>query len=136
MQITRETDYALRAVQYLAQRPGEVCMVDKIAAESEVPKSFLAKIIQKLTRAGLVESHRGAGGGYTLRRPAAEISLYDVIEIIEGPPLMNTCTTDARKCGRGDHCAIHPVWISLRREVEALLKARKFSEFIADKPGQ
>ncbi|MFU8819700.1 MAG: RrF2 family transcriptional regulator [Desulfurivibrio sp.] len=130
MQITRETDYALRSVHYLAQRPGQVCMVEQIAAGIEVPRSFMAKIIQKLAKAGLVESHRGAGGGYNLLRPPAEISLYDVIVAIEGPPMMNVCTADNNRCGRSGQCRIHPVWVALRHDVEELLKARKFSELL------
>lgn len=129
MEITRETDYALRSLHYLVQRAGQLCMVEEIAIAMEVPRSFLAKIIQKLARAELVVSRRGAGGGYALARPAAEISFYDVICAVEGPPIMNRCALEPQRCERSGHCRLHPVWEELRREVEKLLRTRKISDF-------
>ncbi len=129
MQITRETDYALRSVHYLARQSGRVCMVEEIAAAMEVPRSFLAKIIQKLAREGLVGSRRGAGGGYVLARPAAEITFYDVISAIEGPPIMNLCALEPERCERSGHCRLHPIWVQVRSEVEEVLRARNFAQF-------
>lgn len=129
MQITRETDYALRCVYYLAQRPERVCMVDEIAEAMEVPKSFMAKIARKLGKAGLVIAHRGAGGGFELARKPEAVSIYDVVCAIEGEVALNICTGKEQRCSRSAHCPIHPVWVDLRRDVEALFKARKFSEF-------
>ena len=85
MQTPRRVDYGLRAVIYLSVRgPEKCCSITEIAKQQEVPKKFLAKIIQDLKRCGLVKSKRGACGGYTLARSPEQISFSDIIEAIEG----------------------------------------------------
>ncbi|MDF1614396.1 RrF2 family transcriptional regulator [Desulfurivibrio dismutans] len=130
MQITRATDYAIRCVYCLARHPGELWMIDDIAREMEIPKSFLAKILQKLARAKLVESQRGVRGGFRLARPPREISLHDVMVAIEGPVAMNVCTMEGGRCDRSGQCRVHPVWVTVRQEVEEILKARNFADFL------
>lgn len=105
-------------------------MVDEIADEMQIPRSFLAKLLQKLAKAKIVESHRGAKGGFRLARNPAEISLYDVIKASEGPVTMNICTTSKQRCGLSATCRVHPVWVAVRGDIEALLQSRKFSEFL------
>jgi len=128
MQITRETDYAIRCVYYLAGKPDEVTMVDEIAREMHVPKSFLAKILQKLTRASLVKSYRGVKGGFALARHPGRISLLDVIEAVQGPVAMNKCAIDESVCRFSATCSIHPVWIEVRKEVEQILRRKNFAK--------
>lgn len=130
MQITRATDYAIRCVYCLARHRDELWMIDEIAREMEIPKSFLAKILQKLARARIVESHRGVRGGFRLARPPREISLHDVMVAIEGPVAMNVCTMEGDRCNRRRQCRVHPVWVSIRQEVEDLFKARRFDQFL------
>ena len=110
MEIRRETDYAIRCVYYLAERLGEIIMVDEIARKTDIPKSFLAKILQKLARAKFVISHRGAKGGFQLAKNPKEINLLSVIEAVQGPLFVNKCMTDQRACSRRSICAVHPVW--------------------------
>jgi len=121
MQITRETDYAIRCVLHLSEEPGKVIMVDAIAKDKKIPKSFLAKILQKLTKAGIVKSYRGVNGGYQLNRPPAEISLLNIIESMEGPVVMNECAINKKVCDRSDYCTVHPVWMNIRKIVERVL---------------
>jgi Rrf2 family protein len=128
MQITRETDYAIRCVDYLSDKWGSVTMVDEISKGKCVPKSFLAKILQKLTKASIVKSYRGVKGGFELARPPKDITLLDVIEAIQGPVAMNVCALDETMCGFSSSCAIHPVWIEIRREVEKILKKNNFAK--------
>jgi Rrf2 family protein len=128
MQITRETDYAIRCVDYLSEKWGSVTMVDEISKGKCVPKSFLAKILQKLTKASIVKSYRGVKGGFELARPPKDITLLDVIEAIQGPVAMNVCALDETMCGFSSSCAIHPVWIEIRREVEKILKKNTFAK--------
>jgi len=129
MQITRETDYAIRCVYYLACKPDEVTMVDEISKEMCIPKSFLAKIVQKLAKANILQSYRGVKGGFQLSGRPEDISIYDVIEAIEGPVAMNVCAVDKKECGLSAKCKIHPIWVELRKEVEDMLKKRNFSQF-------
>jgi Rrf2 family protein len=128
MQITRETDYAIRCVDYLSDKWGSVTMVDEISREKCVPKSFLAKILQKLTKASLVRSYRGVKGGFELTRQPKDITLLDVIEAIQGPVAMNMCALDEKTCGFSSSCAVHPVWVEIRREVEKILKKNNFAK--------
>jgi Rrf2 family protein len=128
MQITRETDYAIRCVDYLSDKWGSVTMVDEISKGKSVPKSFLAKILQKLTKASIVTSYRGVKGGFELARPPKNITLLDVIEAIQGPVAMNVCALDEAMCDFSSSCAIHPVWIEIRREVEKILKKNNFAK--------
>jgi Rrf2 family protein len=130
MQITRETDYAIRCVYCLAKRPDEVIMVDEIAKEMLIPKSFLSKILQKLAKAKIVKSYRGVKGGFQLSKKSESVSIYDVILATEGPAAMNICAIDKRRCSLSNKCRIHPVWVNLRNDVEKILKSKKFSEFI------
>ncbi len=114
MQITRETDYAIRCILYVASSENGTAVVGEISKAQSVPKTFAAKIMQKLQRAGLVKSKRGVKGGYTLTRRPSDITLLDVIEAIEGPLSLNVCVIDQNSCDRVSHCTIHPVWIKLR----------------------
>jgi Rrf2 family protein len=127
VQITRETDYAIRCVYYLSDKGGAVTMVDEISREMSIPKSFLAKILQKLSKAAIVKSYRGVKGGFEIARDPAEITLLDVIEAVQGPVAMNICALDEALCGSSATCTIHPVWIEVRREVEKLLREKNFS---------
>ena len=126
MEITRETDYAIRCVLYLSRKGETIIMVDKISRAMCIPKSFLAKIMQKLIKAGVVASFRGVKGGFRLAKKPELISLLDVIEAIEGPPAMNRCALDASVCTFSNTCTVHPVWVNLRKMVEDYLRETDF----------
>ncbi len=118
MQIPRRVDYGLRAAIYLAQQGAEkTCSLAEIAARQAIPRKFLEKIIQSLIRGGLVKSKRGPDGGYTLARPAAEISFRDVIEALEGPVAVNLCLDPQMSCGHLPRCAMVGVWQEVQRRV-------------------
>jgi len=126
LQIRRETDYAIRCVYYLAGKEDEVIMVDEISREMRMPKSFIAKILQRLSKAGIVDSYVGVKGGFHLAKKPQQISLYDVIIAIEGPIAMNRCTVNKRICSLSSTCRVHPIWVDVRKEVERILKKSTF----------
>lgn len=126
MQITRETDYAIRCVQFLAGSTRRVAVVSEIAEAKGIPKSFLAKILQKLVDAKIVKSFKGMKGGFQLARKPADISLLDVIEATEGPVVMNICAVERGNCSFSGECAVHPVWVDIRRDMEKRLKKWHF----------
>ncbi|MDI6801779.1 MAG: Rrf2 family transcriptional regulator [Thermodesulfovibrionales bacterium] len=130
MEITRETDYAVRCILHLSESPEEIKMVDGIAKTRLIPKSFLSKILQKLTKSGIVKSYRGVKGGFKLARKPEEISLLDVVEAIDGPVAINRCAVDKRLCDLSSMCVVHPIWVELRKDVENRLKNCNFSELI------
>jgi Rrf2 family protein len=127
LSIRRETDYALRCVHDLAGRGGRLAAVGDISRRMRIPRSFLAKIVQKLGRAGIIRSSVGVKGGLTLARSPARISFLEVIVAMEGPLAVNRCTVEKRSCSRRGICAVHPVIVSVRVELERLLKRRNFA---------
>ena len=110
MQLTRQTEYAMLGLIYLSRkRPAQSAMLREISAAWGLPEKFLAKIFQKLSRAGILESNRGAQGGFKLARPAAEITLHEVIETIEGPFALNWCLEHDSNCEQFQLCGLQAV---------------------------
>jgi len=130
MEITRETDYAIRCVLYLSEAPHDIIMVDEIAKAKSIPKSFLSKILQKLVKANIVKSYRGVNGGFQTARDPKEINLLDVIGAIEGTVAMNRCAVNMKVCSLSYSCAVHPIWVELRKDVEKKLKKTDFAKLI------
>jgi Rrf2 family protein len=130
MQIIRQTDYAIRCVLYLSRMRERVVVVDDIAVIMDIPKSFLAKILQRLTKAGIVKSSRGIKGGFQLAKKPRQISLLDIIEAIQGPAGMNRCAINKDICRFSNTCTVHPVWVELRQKVEQHLKKVTFQKLI------
>ncbi|MEW6739929.1 MAG: Rrf2 family transcriptional regulator [Nitrospirota bacterium] len=133
MEITRETDYAIRCVLHLSEAPNDVIMVDEIAKAKSIPKSFLSKILQKLAKANIVKSYRGVKGGFQIAKAPREINLLDVIDAIEGPVAMNRCAVNKKFCSLSSNCTVHPVWVELRKDVEKKLKKIDFARLIVSK---
>jgi len=115
MQITRQADYAVRAMVYLARlNPGTQVATAQVARDQHIPVTFLAKIMAQLSTAGVVRTTRGAHGGVTLARGAAEITLLEVVETIDGPILLNECALDAGTCEMSDTCSVQVIWSETR----------------------
>jgi Rrf2 family protein len=130
MQITRQADYAVRAVLYLAKlNPDERAATSHIAEEQRIPPSFLAKIVSQLSVAGLLQTSRGARGGVSLARAPETISLLEVVEAIDGPILLNECVSDHSTCIFGEDCTVKPVWCDAQVELVNRLKNTTFDAF-------
>lgn len=122
MQIPRRVDYGLRAVIYLSgQQPEKCCSIAEIAENQGVPRKFLEKIIQDLIRGGLIKSKRGSCGGYSLAKPAASISFYDVILALEGPIAVNVCLDHETGCDQIPRCTMIGVWSEVQRSITDVL---------------
>lgn len=128
MQITRQADYAVRAVVHLSElENGGRAPTSKIASDQHIPPSFLAKIVSQLSVAGVVQTSRGARGGVSLARDAADISLLEVVEAIDGPITLNECVTDPSVCVFGDDCKVHKVWCEAQAELVNKLASTNFA---------
>ena len=131
MQITRQADYALRAILYLARlEPLEKAATSHIAEVKEIPSSFLAKIISQLSIAGLIHTSRGAHGGVSLAREPKDISLLDVVEAIDGPITINECTQDPSICSFGENCPLHEVFIEAQLGLVNKLRQSTFDQLL------
>ncbi len=134
MQVTREGDYGIRSVLYLARQPfKKVSFVNEISEEYKIPRSFLAKILQKLVKAKIVRSYRGVKGGFSLARQARDITVLDVIEAIEGKLSINLCLADKKKCGFSKHCPTHFLWINVQAKLAESLKKTSFEDLAKQK---
>lgn len=132
MQITRQADYAVRAVLHLARVGGtERSATSAIAKEQNIPPSFLAKIISQLSIAGLLHTSRGARGGVTLARDPKDITLLEVVEAIDGPIQLNECVGGDGVCMFDKDCPIKPVWCDAQEELVRRLKATNFADLLA-----
>lgn len=131
MQITRQADYAVRAVLYLAQLgPEKRAATSQIAQEQAIPPSFLAKIVSQLSVAGLLQTSRGARGGVSLARDPEQISLLEVVEAIDGPILLNECVSGNGACTFGEDCPMRPVWCDAQAELVDRLQTTNFGKFV------
>jgi Rrf2 family protein len=130
MQITRQADYAIRAVLYISKlSENQRAATSQIAKEQRIPPSFLAKIISQLSIAGLLQTSRGARGGVTLARTAQDISLLDVVEAIDGPIALNECVHDDNACSFGEDCPLRPIWCDAQQDLVKRLKSTNFAQF-------
>lgn len=133
MQITRQADYALRAMLYLAKLDlNQRAATSQIAEEQHIPPSFLAKIISQLSIAGLIRTSRGARGGVSLSRVPESITVLEVIESIDGPLTLNECTTDKNACPFGEDCPLRPLWCDAQSELVQRLRSTSFAQFIKE----
>ncbi|HSG24543.1 MAG TPA: Rrf2 family transcriptional regulator [Anaerolineales bacterium] len=132
MQITRQADYAIRAILYLAQLgPDEKASTSQIAEEKDIPLSFLAKIIAQLSVAGLLQTMRGARGGVTLARPAKDINLLEVVEAIDGPIQINECVNDSYQCSQHG-CPMRGIWQDTQADLVNRLRNSTFDKFVTE----
>jgi Rrf2 family iron-sulfur cluster assembly transcriptional regulator len=134
MQITRQGDYGIRSVLYLARQPfKKISFVTEISEEYKIPRSFLAKILQKLVKAKIVRSYRGVKGGFSLTRQARDINMLEVLEAIEGKMCLNICLADKKKCQFSKHCPVSSVWATAQARLAETLKKTNFEELARQK---
>jgi Rrf2 family protein len=118
LELSRKSDYALRAVIYLAGLPQDrYGRVSEIAKARNVPQAFLAQILPLLSNRGVVRSQQGAHGGYVLARKPSEITFLEVIEAVEGPLRLNKCTGEHHEdCSMLESCEMHAVWSMAQKQ--------------------
>jgi Rrf2 family protein len=127
--ISRQTDYACRVLLHLAlSEPGARVTTGQIAERRLIPASLVRRIVTQLSLAGLVKTARGTDGGVELARPAAEISVLDVVQAIEGPLALNPCTQDPNLCQLMPVCPVHQTWCKARANLEAELARATFDK--------
>jgi len=122
MKITRKSDYGLRAICELAKHHGNAPVsISEIASSQGIPDPFLEKIMQALKSEGLIRSTHGRGGGYSLNRMPAEISVKEVVEALEGPIALVHCLDPEAECSIEDGCSTSGFWSLINeRFMEAL----------------
>ncbi len=126
LKLTKKSDYGLIAMKHLAEVQVS-CSAKDLADAHGIPQELLAKILQRLARAGLLVSQHGTNGGYVLARDAAAISAFQVIQAIEGPLFITSCV-GTRGCGRTERCTVREPLQKVRQGIEEVLSRLTISD--------
>jgi len=120
MQFTKAEAYGIFGILYLAEQPmGKITPLSEISEAKDVPEKFLAKIFQSLSKSDLVRSHRGVKGGFSLAKPADQISFRDIVEVIHGQYFLAKCFNVEEICEKGTNC---PIRTLLEKAQDALME--------------
>lgn len=131
MLITRATEYAIRALLYLAKQPkGEIVMKKDICRSQNITPAFLTKILQPLIKEGIVGSQRGVGGGFYLVMNPQDVTLLDVLKAQEGPLYLNHCLAQEGICDKQTFCPVHGAWHDIRNELMDTLGRYSFADLV------
>lgn len=132
MRITHEADYAIR-IMYCLAKSSDKLNAKQISDESGVPSRFALKILRRLTQASLTLSYKGVTGGYALARPAEEISLGEIIEVIDGPIAINHCLDSEFACSRVEQkyeCTFHMLFRAINQDIRNKLYDLPLAQFV------
>ncbi len=135
MQISAKTEYGLRCLLRLAREAeGEALSIAEISKSERVPKQYAQQILLKLRRGGIVRSIRGTDGGFALAQPAREITVAQVVRVLEGAPFQDLCDhfTKNADCGHLKDCSIRPVWQIIGRRLWQALDRISLSQLVND----
>lgn len=131
--ITRSSEYAIRALTYLAQHasdPGYLLARD-MAERLGIPAPFLGKLLQPLVAAGLLESQRGRGGGFRLALSAERIDLFQIVDVLETPGSRRACFLGQAECSDERACPLHTYWKAAKEDFERQLTRTTLADLLA-----
>ena len=129
--LSRSGIHAVRALVALAELPpGEFKGAGALAEMTSAPPNYLGKLLQTLSRSGLVESQKGLGGGFRLARPAADITMFDVIEAIDDVSRWYNCLFGGEGCSETNPCAVHDRWVQVREEYLTMLRDTRLVDML------
>lgn len=132
MLISLQADYALRMLMFVARghSEGKSYVTRDIAEQQHIPRVFLTKIVAFLSSEGLLETHRGKGGGIALGKKPSEITVLEVIEAFEGALAFNECTTDPTTCTLSDECTVRHLWSEAEDQLRAFFRTRTLADLL------
>jgi Rrf2 family protein len=133
LKLTKKADYGLMAMKHMAEHPQPGAWSTKDLAEAyRIPQELLAKILQRLVKAGLLKSQYGTNGGYVLARDPAAITAFEVIRAIDGPLFITSCVTVRGNCVQHEHCTIKEPMRKVNQSIEEVLRRITISEMAED----
>ena len=135
LRLSKKADYALMAMKHLAVRTDAAsASAREIAEQYDIPIELMAKVLQQLARRGLLTSHQGTRGGYQLSKPTTAISVADIIQAIDGPLTMTSCSTEDEQCEQFMKCNVRdPLW-RIKDRILAALATCSLAEIASDTP--
>ena len=134
LRVTKLTDYASVVLTVLASDPAAVLSASELAERAGLEAPTVAKVLKPLAQAGLVDGFRGANGGYRLARDAAEISLVEIVEAMEGPLGMTECSVHAGQCGIESSCGVRANWRRINDVVADALRGVSLAQMLGPVP--
>lgn len=125
LRLSKKVEYGLLALQYMASKADTVVSAKEIAEQFDISFEFLAKTIQRLSKSGFIQSYQGVRGGYVLAREAQSITVIDVIEAIEGKPVIVECIDSGEDCGCqvSSKCTIKSPMHKIQDMIDTLLQS-------------
>src|SRR5262245_4003064 len=123
LELTRRGDYAIRAVVALARHAPDVVGAARLSQETGIPRRFVAQVMTEVVRAGIAEARLGRAGGYRLARPAESVSVFDVVDAVEGDVRRRSCVLRNAPCQREGSCDVHEVFMAAQDALLAELRA-------------
>jgi Rrf2 family protein len=130
---SRQCEYALQAVTYLALKPdGEMTSIKELSKTLSIPYHFLGKILQDLTYKGLLASQKGPQGGFRLGMSPKDITLFHIVEAIDGVAFTNRCVLGFPECSGQNPCAVHEKWAGVRESVYSMLVNKNIAQVARD----
>jgi FeS assembly SUF system regulator len=130
LRVSRLTDYGTIILVHLAARPDFVCSASDVAAHTRLALPTVQKLLKVLARGDLVRSVRGAEGGYSLARPAPEISAARILAVLEGPLGLTECSTADHRCELESGCEVSNAWQKLDRAIRLALDALTLADLV------
>ncbi|MER3330344.1 MAG: Rrf2 family transcriptional regulator, partial [Candidatus Kapaibacterium sp.] len=120
LRLSKKVEYGILAMQYMASHPGNLFTAKSLSENLHLSYDFLAKTMQKLMRADLLDSQQGTKGGYYLSRPADTIKLMDILDSLESRPELVDCVSDDKECEKKNSCLLHDPIRLLQKKVESV----------------
>lgn len=128
MNISAKSKYAVRALVELAQHTdGQPVPIGDIAARKDIPLQFLEQLFSSLRKSGILNSHRGVRGGFSFRKLPEDVSVLDVVEVLDGNVAPVSCTAGAH-CDKMESCAVKDVWHEAKASLEGVLSAATIAD--------
>lgn len=136
LRVSRLADYASAVMACLARHAGEVLPAAQVGAETHLEAPTVSKLLKCLAQAGLVDSFRGAAGGYRLARPAKDISLAEIVEALDGPIGLTECSAGHAGCERRAYCVVAGDWQNVGAAIDSALRGVSLADMLRRRPAR
>lgn len=134
--IRRSTDYGLRALVYIANgSEGVPLQASEISEAENLSEEYIQKILRALSEAGILAVHRGPAGGFELARSPADITLLDVMEVLQGPVAINKCLLGKDACPNAERCSVRARWTGMQAQLLGFLRSMTLADLLQDPEG-
>ena len=134
----RSSQYAIQAMILISLHPiDRLLLISDISEKLDIPSPYLAKVLQILSKRGLLASVKGPGGGFKLGQPADKITLKDIVESTEGMSAFDNCVLGFARCGEDNLCPVHDTWIEIKTNISEKMLSKTIAQLVdmlKDKP--